>query len=167
MMMMVLLVVVAMMTKFMMMTLLMLVTSDSDDGDGRWCLVVFQCYPPAYLPLGCSVGQCGLIITQNMSSCPARCSAQTTCASCLQTPHCGWCAINGLPNGGQGVCMEGGLLGPIYGQCSISNVSLGVGDPLPREFCHHHHPHHHLYLQHHHHHHRHHFQSHHQHHHHH
>ena len=52
---------------------------------------------------------------------------------CLETPGCGWCAF-GAAGGidGLGVCMEGGLAGPLGGVCSALNVSLG-NEALPKK----------------------------------
>ena len=92
------------------------------------CLLSFQCMSPAYLPLHCSNGECGPILTGQASQCPLPCSIHEQCASCLATPQCGWCAFGGL--NGLGICMEGGLTGPKQGLCSAENVTYG-DQPLP------------------------------------
>ena len=88
---------------------------------------------PGYLPLYCSRGECGHIVSgsrggSSSSQCPSRCSIHEQCSVCLGSPGCGWCAFGGL--NGRGVCMEGGMLGPKYGLCNAENVTLGR-EPMP------------------------------------
>ena len=85
--------------------------------------VILQCMSPTYLPLHCSNGECGHILTGHSDQCPKNCSINEQCASCLSTPSSGWCAYGGL--NGLGVCMEGGLTGPRQGMCSAVNVTYG------------------------------------------
>lgn len=75
---------------------------------------------PAYLPLSCSAGECGLVLVGSSVQCPVPCHVHADCTSCLRAPHCGWCALVSL--NGRGLCMEGGPgpRGPYSGQCSPS-----------------------------------------------
>ena len=84
--------------------------------------VLFQCLPLTSVQLLCSSGQCRHILSGSADRCPLRCSIHDQCFTCLATPGCGWCAFSGL--NGRGVCMKGGLRGPIKGVCSVSGVSL-------------------------------------------
>ena len=95
--------------------------------------------PPAYRQLRCANGECGHMLVRSQTDpfsaqCPQKCSIHEQCSKCLETPGCGWCAVgpvNGLD--GLGVCMEGGLVGPLHGMCSAQNVTLG-NEPLPALF---------------------------------
>ena len=81
-----------------------------------------QCLAPAYLPLLCSAGECGLVTFGNELQCPLPCRLNTQCASCLASPRCGWCALGSL--NGRGLCMEGGPGGPVAGMCSNTTVLM-------------------------------------------
>ena len=77
---------------------------------------------PTYLPLVCASGECGPLYNGTSAVCPTPCYLNVQCDHCLKQPGCGWCGIN---NGnGTGVCMEGGLHGPLDGVCTATNVSL-------------------------------------------
>jgi hypothetical protein len=93
---------------------------------------LFQCLSPAYLPLLCMAGECGLVTFGNDLQCPLPCRVNTQCSTCLATPRCGWCALGSL--NGRGLCMEGGPGGPIAGICSNTNVVL-FNDSLSGESC--------------------------------
>lgn len=83
---------------------------------------------PILLPVLCPAGRCGLLVTGSSSaSCPAPCSAITQCSECLQTPRCGWCAFGTL--NGRGVCLEGGLAGPVSAVCGPDRVLLNETIP--------------------------------------
>ena len=84
----------------------------------------FQCLTPAYLPLRCASGSCGHIQSGEPSLCPEPCSHHDQCASCLATPGCGWCALGGM--NGLGVCMEGGLMAPLHGACTMGNITMAT-----------------------------------------
>jgi hypothetical protein len=99
-----------------------------------FCLL-FQCLSPAYLPLLCMAGECGLVTFGNDLQCPLPCRVNTQCATCLATPRCGWCALGSL--NGRGLCMEGGPGGPIAGICSNTSVDLfndSLSGEAPRHF---------------------------------
>ena len=83
---------------------------------------LYQCMSPTYMPLVCASGECGPLYNGTSAMCPTPCYLNVQCAHCLQQPGCGWCGMN---NGnGTGVCMEGGLHGPLDGVCTAQNVSL-------------------------------------------
>lgn len=82
---------------------------------------VFQCLPPAFLPLRCSNGECETLLSGPADQCPSDCSVHSQCSHCLATPGCGWCAFGGL--NGIGLCMEGGLRGPSEGgSCALNSA---------------------------------------------
>ena len=90
-----------------------------------WAVCV-QCMPPAYLPLHCSNGECGRVLSGEPEMCPLPCSIHDQCVHCLATPGCGWCALGG--QNGLGVCMEGGLMmDTTHGQC-VSGKPITIYD---------------------------------------
>ncbi|KAL5012356.1 hypothetical protein ScPMuIL_010907 [Solemya velum] len=107
-----------------------------------WSEQLQECVPPAYIPIHCSGGECGFMISGAPSSfcsgndcdylkrqqvekkCPHPCWEHKTCATCIKTQGCGWCAFSGF--NGVGVCISGGLKDPTGGFCSWDNVTNGV-----------------------------------------
>ena len=88
-----------------------------------------QCLPPAYLPLRCSLGECGYIHSgRQADTCPVECHMKKQCAHCITTPGCGWCALGQM--NGQGLCMRGGLVGPTGGSCREGNIRSDTGHQL-------------------------------------
>lgn len=81
--------------------------------------------PPVYLHLRCTLGECYYMRVDNPGSCPPRCEAHKTCAACIISPKCGWCAFGGM--NGKGVCMAGAITGPTEGGvCSEGNFSVSL-----------------------------------------
>ncbi|XP_072048547.1 multiple epidermal growth factor-like domains protein 8 [Amphiura filiformis] len=100
---------------------------DSVGADGGWqeCMwsaSLRKCMSPTYMPLACASGECGPLYNGTSTACPTPCYLNIQCAHCLKQPGCGWCGVNN--NNGTGVCMEGGLHGPLDGLCTAQNVSL-------------------------------------------
>ena len=65
-----------------------------------WASYTQQCVPPDMVPLLCSDGTCGAVITNaSAGECPLpaadQCSAATDCLSCLRSPRCGWLQPSG------------------------------------------------------------------------
>ena len=106
----------------------------------KFSCFTFQCMAPALLPLLCSNGECGHVMTPLSSTttggttidqCTPECSVHEQCSAALASPGCGWCAFGSL--NGLGVSMEGGLMGPLHGTCDHSGVFLN-SRPLPGMF---------------------------------
>ena len=58
-----------------------------------WASYTQQCISPDAVPLLCSEGTCGYVVTNSTvgeCSVPDPCSKSTSCVSCLQNPRCGW-----------------------------------------------------------------------------
>ncbi|VVD02143.1 unnamed protein product, partial [Leptidea sinapis] len=89
----------------------------SDGGEGgfsecHWASYLGTCISPAYQPLYCAGGVCGLVLTKvDKNKCPAPCETFEQCSECLHHSHCGWCAIDGA--NGEGVCTEGSIDSPL------------------------------------------------------
>ncbi|XP_075992325.1 multiple EGF like domains 8 [Anticarsia gemmatalis] len=89
----------------------------SDGGEGgfaecRWATYLGKCISPAYQPVYCAGGVCGLVLTKaDKSKCPAPCGTFEQCSECLHHSHCGWCALQGA--NGDGVCSEGSIDAPL------------------------------------------------------
>ncbi|KAF2348657.1 Laminin EGF domain, partial [Trinorchestia longiramus] len=85
-----------------------------------WSENLRSCMSPSYAPIGCLGGRCGLLLQE--PPCPLPCSMHSTCSSCLEHPHCGWCALN-TSVGGLGMCREGGLESPHSRECKDLNYN--------------------------------------------
>ena len=83
---------------------------------------------PTFLHLRCAVGECGPVAQGASDNCPTQCFANTQCSHCLHQAWCGWCPVPGV--NGSGICLSGGLLGPIDGVCSSQEIS-SIHGPLP------------------------------------
>ncbi|PZC82381.1 hypothetical protein B5X24_HaOG210422 [Helicoverpa armigera] len=89
----------------------------TDGGEGgfaecRWATYLGKCISPAYQPVYCAGGVCGLVLTKaDAGKCPAPCDTFEQCSECLHHSHCGWCALSGA--NGQGVCSEGSIDAPL------------------------------------------------------
>ncbi|XP_053675074.1 multiple epidermal growth factor-like domains protein 8 [Anopheles nili] len=76
-----------------------------------WSTQLNECIAPAFQPLYCSGGICGLVVRPNdPQHCPEPCASFTQCSSCLRHAYCGWCSRNDTD--GDGVCTEGSVEGP-------------------------------------------------------
>lgn len=90
---------------------------NSDGGEGgftecRWATYLGKCISPAYQPIYCAGGVCGLVLTKtDKNKCPAPCSTFNQCSECLHHSHCGWCALEDA--NGEGVCTEGSMESPV------------------------------------------------------
>lgn len=90
----------------------------SDGGEGgfaecRWASYLGKCISPAYQPVYCAGGVCGLVLTKaDKTKCPAPCETFEQCSECLHHSHCGWCAVAGA--NGLGVCSEGSIDAPLH-----------------------------------------------------
>ncbi|GBP44981.1 Multiple epidermal growth factor-like domains protein 8 [Eumeta japonica] len=88
----------------------------SDGGEGgfeecHWATYLGMCISPAYQPVYCAGGVCGLVLNKTeKNKCPAPCNTFTQCSECLHHSHCGWCALEGA--NGEGVCTEGSMESP-------------------------------------------------------
>lgn len=89
----------------------------TDGGEGgfaecRWATYLGACISPAYQPVYCAGGVCGLVLARGgRALCPAPCATFGQCAACLRHSHCGWCALGGA--NGRGVCSEGSIDAPL------------------------------------------------------
>lgn len=90
-------------------------SSDGSEGGSsecRWATYLAKCISPAYQPVYCAGGVCGLVLTKNdKNKCPAPCSTFDQCSECLYHSHCGWCALEEA--NGEGVCTEGSIETPL------------------------------------------------------
>ncbi|XP_041977639.1 multiple epidermal growth factor-like domains protein 8 isoform X2 [Aricia agestis] len=78
----------------------------------HWASYIGTCISPAYQPLYCAGGTCGLVLTKaDKNKCPAPCNTFEQCSECLHHSHCGWCAVDGA--NGEGVCTEGSIDSPL------------------------------------------------------
>lgn len=90
-----------------------------------WSELTHECMSPTYALLRCEHGLCGGFVHRRLhSQCPLSCETYKKASECLATLHCGWCSIDGFAVDGIGICMKGGLFGPINGQCASSNRQL-------------------------------------------
>eukprot|EP00057_Strongylocentrotus_purpuratus_P007268 XP_011661742.1 PREDICTED: multiple epidermal growth factor-like domains protein 8 [Strongylocentrotus purpuratus] len=106
-------------------------TSQGSDGGWQECMWspwLNQCMSPTFLHLRCAVGECGPVAQGASDNCPTQCFANTQCSHCLHQAWCGWCPVPGV--NGSGICLSGGLLGPIDGVCSSQEIS-SIHGPLP------------------------------------
>ncbi|GAB6023337.1 hypothetical protein CHUAL_008138 [Chamberlinius hualienensis] len=102
--------------------------NSSDGAEGgwqecRWSETLKECISPSYQMLRCAGGVCGLVSRR----CPQPCIEFTQCSKCLSQSYCGWCSLNANNNNGDGICMEGGLHGPLSGSCAP--LSLNTSRP--------------------------------------
>lgn len=94
----------------------------------HWSSSLNKCISPAYHPLYCVGGLCGLMLTSGDTfECSDSCESYGQCDKCLENAHCGWCSANGLD--GQGVCIRGSLELSSNDTCSVNyamqkNVSV-------------------------------------------
>lgn len=94
----------------------------------HWSTRLHKCISPAYQPLYCVGGICGLMLAaEDHKECPESCESYGQCSKCLQNAHCGWCSANGLD--GEGVCIEGSLDRSSNDSCAVeyamhANVSV-------------------------------------------
>ena len=107
-----------------------------------WASYPQQCIPPDAVPLLCSEGTCGAVITNPIAGeCPVPdpCSDSTDCLSCLQNPRCGWYQPNGEAGG---ICS--GIDTPLlqenldyyYLECPLLNeCDAGVDDCGSEQIC--------------------------------
>ena len=58
------------------------------------------------------------------------CEERGQCARCITTPGCGWCALGQM--NGQGLCMQGGLVGPTAARCQEGDIRSDTGHKLMR-----------------------------------
>ncbi|CAH4004388.1 unnamed protein product [Pieris brassicae] len=90
-------------------------SSDGAEGgfsECHWATYLGTCISPAYQPLYCAGGVCGLVLTKaDKGKCPAPCGTFDQCSECLHHSHCGWCAVEGA--NGEGVCTEGSIESPL------------------------------------------------------
>ncbi|KAG7311412.1 hypothetical protein JYU34_002454 [Plutella xylostella] len=90
-------------------------SSDGAEGgfsECHWATHLGKCISPAYQPVYCAGGVCGLVLTKaDKNKCPAPCNTFSQCYDCLHHSHCGWCAIEG--ENGEGVCTEGAIDSPL------------------------------------------------------
>lgn len=90
-------------------------SSDGAEGgfsECHWATYLGKCISPAYQPVYCAGGVCGLVLTKaDKNKCPAPCDTFEQCSECLHHSHCGWCAIEGA--NGEGVCTEGSIETPL------------------------------------------------------
>lgn len=78
----------------------------------HWASYLGKCISPAYQPVYCAGGVCGLVLTKaDKNKCPAPCGTFEQCSECLHHSHCGWCALEGA--NGEGVCTEGSIDTPL------------------------------------------------------
>ncbi|KAJ2953641.1 hypothetical protein O0L34_g1253 [Tuta absoluta] len=78
----------------------------------HWATYLGKCISPAYQPVYCAGGVCGLVLTKaDKNKCPAPCGTFEQCSECLHHSHCGWCALEGA--NGEGVCAEGSIDSPL------------------------------------------------------
>ncbi|XP_035218074.1 multiple epidermal growth factor-like domains protein 8, partial [Stegodyphus dumicola] len=109
----------------------------SQGGEGGWhqCFwseVLQSCMSPTFELLKCEDGSCGPVLHGNESVCPVPCWQHFQASHCLSQANCGWCAFSGPVVDGRGLCMEGGIMGPIGGICRENQVLL-LGLPLPSQ----------------------------------
>ncbi|XP_049864899.1 multiple epidermal growth factor-like domains protein 8 [Pectinophora gossypiella] len=90
-------------------------SSDGAEGgfsECHWATYLGKCISPAYQPVYCAGGVCGLVLTKaDKNKCPAPCGTFEQCSDCLHHSHCGWCALEDA--NGEGVCAEGSIESPL------------------------------------------------------
>ncbi|KPI93788.1 Multiple epidermal growth factor-like domains protein 8 [Papilio xuthus] len=90
-------------------------SSDGAEGgfsECHWASYLGTCISPAYQPIICAGGVCGLVLTKaDKNKCPAPCGTFEQCSECLRHSHCGWCALEDA--NGEGVCSEGSIESPL------------------------------------------------------
>lgn len=86
--------------------------AEGGSSECHWASYLGTCISPAYQPLYCAGGVCGLVLTKaDKNKCPAPCGTFEQCTECLHHSHCGWCALEGA--NGEGVCTEGSIDSPL------------------------------------------------------
>ncbi|CAM1295013.1 MEGF8 (predicted) [Pycnogonum litorale] len=91
-----------------------------------WSPALNKCMTPSFQPMRCAFGECGLISlgsdSKALKQCSPQCYEYQQSQTCLSQPTCGWCSFSGKKVDGQGLCMNGGLFGPISETCSFAGL---------------------------------------------